>query len=79
MKSAICGTPPHGTLAHVALRVRLLCLAAGLAQSAVPARGAELAQTIEQIKPSVVGIGTFLKTRSPSIQYEPQIRTDKHR
>jgi S1-C subfamily serine protease len=28
-----------------------------------------LAQTIERIKPSVVGVGTFLKTRSPSIQF----------
>lgn len=34
-----------------------------------PARGAELTQTIERIKPSVVGVGTFLKTRSPSVLF----------
>jgi serine protease Do len=44
----------------------ILCLAALLA---APVRGAELVQTIERIKPSVVGIGTFLKTRSPSIHF----------
>lgn len=43
----------------------LLCLAA----IAAPARGADLERTIEQIKPSIVAIGTFLKTRSPSVQF----------
>jgi len=69
MKSVIHSSPTYGTLVHVAPAVRLLCLAAGLALWAVPARGAELVQTIERIKPSVVGIGTFLKTRSPSILF----------
>jgi S1-C subfamily serine protease len=69
MKSAIHSAPAHGTPVHVSLATQLLCLAAGLVQWAEPARGAELAQTIEQIKPSVVAIGTFLKTRSPSIQF----------
>ena len=48
---------------------RLVCLAASVVMLAAPARGAELAQTIERIKPSVVGIGSFLKTRAPSIQF----------
>jgi serine protease Do len=55
--------------AHVGLAACLLCLAASLVLSGAPARGAELVQTIERIKPSVVGIGTFLKTRSPSVQF----------
>ena len=45
----------------------VLAFAAGI--WAAPALGAELAQTIERIKPSVVGVGTFLKVRSPSIQF----------
>ena len=69
MKSVIHSSPTHGTPVHVAPALRLLCLAAGLALWAAPARGAELVQTIERIKPSVVAIGTFLKTRSPSIQF----------
>ena len=42
---------------------------AALAAAFAPARAAELTQTIERIKPSIVGIGTFLKVRSPSIQF----------
>src|SRR5687768_6438866 len=30
---------------------------------------AELTRTIEEVKPSIVGIGTFLKVRSPNIQF----------
>lgn len=30
---------------------------------------AQLVQTIEKIKPSIVGIGTFQKTRSPAVNY----------
>ncbi|MEO8103980.1 MAG: serine protease [Betaproteobacteria bacterium] len=33
---------------------------------AAPVARADLSQTIERIKPSVVGVGTFLKLRSPS-------------
>ena len=54
-------------LAHAVLAV-LLLFAAGIAL-APPARGAELTQTIERIKPSIVGIGTFLKVRSPAVQF----------
>lgn len=34
-----------------------------------PLGHAQLIQTIEKIKPSIVGIGTFQKTRSPSVKY----------
>lgn len=69
MKPVNCNTPPHRTPAHVVLAVHLLCLTATSVLLAAPARGAELVQTIERIKPSVVGVGTFLKTRSPSVHF----------
>ena len=47
----------------------LLCLCWIFALLSGAARGADLVQTIERIKPSVVGIGSFLKIRSPSIQF----------
>ena len=31
--------------------------------------GANLTQTIERVKPSIVGVGTYLKVRSPAIQF----------
>ncbi len=34
-----------------------------------PAYGGDLADTIQRIKPSVVGIGTFVKTRSPAVAF----------
>jgi len=54
---------------HLALAVWLLCITALLGPAVTPARSAELAQTIERNKPSIVGVGTFLKTRSPSAQF----------
>jgi S1-C subfamily serine protease len=36
---------------------------------AVPLHAAELARTIAAVKPSVVGVGTFLKTRSPATMF----------
>lgn len=47
----------------------LLCVCLVSALLPETARGADLVQTIERIKPSVVGIGSFLKIRSPSIQF----------
>lgn len=49
---------------------RLLGLA-GLALLILPAapRGAELPQTIVQIKPAIVGVGTFEMTRSPAVNF----------
>lgn len=41
----------------------------GLMPHCAGAHGAELAQTIEHVKPSIVAIGTFLKVRSPNIQF----------
>jgi S1-C subfamily serine protease len=35
----------------------------------VPAVAAELSQTIERVKPSVVAVGTYLKLRNPAIQF----------
>jgi serine protease Do len=68
MKS-VCPVLPRWTLTHLALAVCFWCITAILAPPVAPARGAELAQTIERNKPSVVGVGTFLKTRSPSVQF----------
>jgi S1-C subfamily serine protease len=35
----------------------------------LPAQADELPRTIASVKPSVVGVGTFLKTRSPSVMF----------
>jgi serine protease Do len=69
MKPLIHNVPWHCTPAYAARFVHLLRLAAILVLLAAPARGAELAQTIERVKPSIVAVGTFLKTRSPSVQF----------
>ena len=61
--------PPRRTAKHEARQILFLGLAAPLALLATPASSADLAQTIERVKPSVVGIGTFLKLRNPSIQF----------
>ena len=52
--------------------VRAACLALAGASAAPHCQGAhaaELTQTIEQVKPSIVAVGTFLKVRSPNIQF----------
>ncbi len=63
MRPENCNAPLFQNSAH------LLCLAVISLLLATSARGAELIQTIERIKPSVVGIGTILKTRSPQVQF----------
>lgn len=60
---------PHGSRRAELLRPSALLLAVTLALLASSAFATDLAQTIERIKPSVVAIGTFLKMRSPSIQF----------
>lgn len=53
-------------------RRRLLAGGAGLALAmlvAIPGRADGLARTIAGVKPSVVGVGSFLKTRSPSVMF----------
>jgi S1-C subfamily serine protease len=69
MGLATCNLPPHGRRAKASLATHLLWLAASLLLPTEFTRGADLAQTIERIKPSVVGVGTFLKTRSPSVLF----------
>ena len=47
----------------------MFCFIAGIGLKSSASNGAELVQTIEQIKPSLVGIGTLLRTRSPAINF----------
>lgn len=62
--SSACHTPkPKG------LWIFALGLVATLALRVPTACAGDLTQTIERIKPSVVGIGTFVKIRNPSIQF----------
>ena len=69
MEPVIRISRPHRTPKHEALRIRALGLVATLALLATSAFATDLAQTIERVKPSVVAIGTFVKIRSPSIQF----------
>jgi S1-C subfamily serine protease len=55
----------NNTLPRLA-RAMVLLAASALA---VPGQAAELARTIATVKGSVVGVGTFLKTRSPSTMF----------
>jgi S1-C subfamily serine protease len=68
MKSSHPALPRRAPL-RLATVMYLLGITAIFAPPVAPARGAELAQTIERNKPSVVGIGTSLKTRSPAVQF----------
>lgn len=53
----------------------LLCTAlqglilAAAAAVAIPAKAQNLARTVAQVKPSVVGVGTLLKTRQPAVVF----------
>ncbi len=50
--------------------VASLSLLLGLALGGLPqAHGAELARTVAAVKPAVVGVGTYQKTRSPAIVF----------
>lgn len=58
-----------GFLSHFVFHVErtfLLCLGCFFAS---PLWAGDLSRTIEVVKPSVVGIGTFQKTRSPSVSF----------
>ena len=46
-----------------------VCTVLGALAVVVPVRADGLARTIPTIKPSVVGVGSFLKTRSPSVMF----------
>ena len=52
-----------------ALALTTLLAAVPLALCAGPAGAAPLAQTIKAVKPSIVGIGTYQRTRSPPIVF----------
>lgn len=45
------------------------CLGAWGLMFVTPLWGSELVKTIERIKPSIVGVGTFQKTRSPALNF----------
>lgn len=47
----------------------LLCLAAPLLLAPAPARAADFPATIAAVKPAVVGIGSYMRTRSPAIAF----------
>jgi len=51
------------------LGAALLGMASLLALPGAPARADGLVRTIPQVKPSIVGVGSFLKTRSPSVMF----------
>ena len=50
-------------------RVHALLAASALLLASLCARAADLVQTIAAVKPSVVGIGTYERTRSPAINF----------
>lgn len=63
--------PQYGNLSHRTARRNLLARASGLIATILlammaPAQAADMVQTIAKIKPSVVGVGTYMKTRSPA-------------
>lgn len=63
----------HNGVTYLALtrkiaRVSGLAFAAALLWFAASTRAADLVQTIAKVKPAVVGVGTFVKTRSPAFQ-----------
>jgi S1-C subfamily serine protease len=66
-------TNPDGAAAAKENFLIRLCMAALLLMcsvcSALPARAAELTQTVATVKRSVVGVGTYLKTRSPAVRF----------
>lgn len=51
------------------LRAATLVLAATLASPLLPARASDFSSVIARIKPSVVGVGTHMRTRSPAIAF----------
>ena len=51
-----------------ALRLMVIFLLAGIVWETARA-GDELADTVEKIKPSIVGIGTYQRTRTPAVEF----------
>jgi S1-C subfamily serine protease len=54
-------------LPAIAMPLRLFCLCLSLLLGNAAARAADLVATVAAVKPSVVGIGTSLPTRSPAV------------
>lgn len=50
-------------------RVLLAAAALGACMALLPAHAQTLARTIVAVKPAIVGVGSFLKTRSPSVMF----------
>lgn len=57
---------PRRTALRAALHALVLAAAAA---SSIPAKAQNLPRTVAQIKPSVVGVGTMLKTRQPAVVF----------
>jgi len=51
------------------VRVAAVAAGAGMMILGATARCAELAETIQRIKPSIVAIGTYMRLRSPTVQF----------
>ena len=51
-------------------KLRVLCTSWLLAVNWGMAGGGELADTVEKIKPSIVGIGTYQRTRTPAVDFK---------
>lgn len=60
---------PIETLPRLSIQILRIPVIASVVFSATSARSTEIENTIERVKPSVVAIGTFLKTRSPAVQF----------
>ena len=50
-------------------KLQIILVLATLVLACCPARAASLVQTIAAVKPSVVGVGGYLKTRSPAVRF----------
>lgn len=64
--SAGASQPTQRTALKVALHTLVLAAAA---VAMLPAKAQNLPRTVAQIKPSVVGVGTLLKTRQPAVVF----------
>ena len=72
MQSLVRIARSYRTPEKLARPARFFGLIVGLATHvpiAAPVHAADLSQTIERVKPSVVGVGTYLKLRNPSVVF----------
>lgn len=67
MHSRKAGNKSHGAVAYAIAVATIACTSLlGTLPIAAAAHAADMVQAIAKIKPAVVGVGTFMKTRSPS-------------